>query len=69
METLIEGLLAYGLPGIFIGWLMLDIYAKSQRISTLTDKLVEKSGQDAAQFAGITLTMERILMVVQGGVK
>ena len=69
METLIEGLLAYGLPGIFIGWLMLDNYTKSQRISTLTDKLVEKSGQDAAQFAGITLTMERILMVVQGGVK
>ena len=69
METLIEGLLAYGLPGIFIGWLMLDNYTKGQRVDLLTDKLVEKNDQDAARFAGITLTMERILMVVQGSVK
>lgn len=69
METLLPALVEYGVPGLWIGYLLWSGARKDARIDQLTDRLVDKNDADAARFTGVTLTLERILMIVQGGNK
>jgi len=69
MDTVLPIFSEFGIPGLVIGYLFWSNSKKEERIASLTDKLVDKSDADIERFTKQTLTMERILMVVQGGGK
>lgn len=69
MEVIFPFFSEFGIPGLVIGYLFWSNAKKEDRINSLTDKLVDKSEADVDRFTQMTLTMERILMVVQGGGK
>jgi len=66
MEQVLLIFAEFGIFGLIIGYLLWMIGKKEDRINDLTDKLVDKSESDVDRFTKITLTMERILMAVQG---
>lgn len=69
METILPIFSEFGIPGLVIGYLFWVNSKKEDRINALTDMLVNKNDADTERFAAMTLTMERILMVVKGGGK
>ena len=66
MEQVLLIFAEFGIFGLIIGYLLWMLGKKEDRINDLTDKLVDKSESDVDRFTKITLTMERILMAVQG---
>jgi hypothetical protein len=66
MEQVLLIFAEFGIFGLIIGYLLWMIGKKEDRINDLTDKLVDKSESDVDRFTKMTLTMERILMAVQG---
>lgn len=66
MEQVLLIFAEYGIPGLAIGYLLWVNAKKEDRINDLIDKLVDKSESDVDRFNKMTLTMERILMAVQG---
>ena len=66
MEHVLLIFAEFGIPGLVIGYQFWANAKKEDRINDLTDKLVDKSESDVDRFTKITLTMERILMAVQG---
>ena len=66
MEHVLLIFAEFGIFGLIIGYLLWMLGKKEDRINDLTDKLVDKSESDVDRFTKITLTMERILMAVQG---
>ena len=69
MDSILPIFAEFGIPGLVIGYLFWSNSKKEERINTLTDKLVNKNDGDVERFTTMTLTMERILMAVQGGGK
>ena len=69
MENLLPIFAEFGVPGLVIGYLFWSNGKKEERISELTDRLVDRNSADADRFTQQTLLMERILMAVNGGQK
>jgi len=69
MDTVLPIFAEFGIPGLVIGYLFWANAKKEDRINALTDKLVSKNDADVERFTAMTLTMERILMAVQGSEK
>ena len=69
LDSILPIFAEFGIPGLVIGYLFWVNAKKEDRINSLTDKLVSKNDADAERFTAMTLTMERILMVVKGGEK
>lgn len=62
MEAILPIFAEFGIPGLIIGYLLWTNSKKEDRISALTDKLVERNDTSAQ----VTLMLERVLMAVQG---
>lgn len=69
MDSILPIFAEFGIPGLVIGYLFWSNSKKEDRINALTDMLVNKNDADTERFTAMTLTMERILMVVKGGDK
>lgn len=65
METILPMFSEFGIPGLIIGYLVWGTTKKDERINALVDRLVEKSTEDVEQFTKVTLTLERILTLIQ----